>query len=306
MGRPAVTYFDIFAVIYHLSEFHPALPSIRPLELCLHLRFFPTAMMSTVSRSLRSLGDSLPGRSKLMPSSSSFQRVGFVKSRFNPVLQSRQLTSSSDSSLSKPSRSFSTRIGLTSSLSSVLISSSLAGAVALCQSNSEDDNNDQDIFSKIKSKIEAGSFSTAFSLDEETVNSILKTVGSTAQSAIDSGIPGNLSYGFLMGYLSGLALKKVGKMASIGLGLSFVALQSLAYSGYIEVNHEKLEKELYEKVLDRNKDGKVDSEDLRSILEDVKRVVGNGLLEDESGENAKAIAGGGGFGLGFIGGLRSG
>mmetsp|Transcript_12382 Transcript_12382/g.26996 ORF Transcript_12382/g.26996 Transcript_12382/m.26996 type:complete len:270 (+) Transcript_12382:115-924(+) len=269
-------------------------------------------MISTGRLPLCSLGRSLPKRSKLLPSnswswSSVSQQVGFAKSRSRAAQQPRQWTGSSDSSFSKPPYDFSRRLGLNFSVSTLLFfSSNLAGAAALCQSRNDDDNNDQDFFSKIKSKMEEGSLSKIFSLDDETVNSILTTVGSKAQSAIDSGIPGNLSYGFLMGYLSGLALKKVGKMASIGLGLSFVALQSLAYSGYIEVNHEKLEKELYEKVLDRNKDGKVDSEDLRSILEDVKKIVAHGLLEGESGENSKAIAGGGGFGLGFLGGLRSG
>ena len=200
-------------------------------------------------------------------------------------------------------------IGIATSLTSFACSSAIAGAVTFCQS--EDDNNDnnqdQDIISKIKSKLESASFPTSLptTLDDDTINSILTTIGAKTQSAINSGIPSNLSYGFLMGYLSGLALKKIGKVASIGLGLSFIALQSLAYAGYIDVHHEKLEKEVYDKLLDRNKDGKVDSEDLKSIVEEVKKVVGYGLLEGED-DHVKAIAGGGGFGLGFLGGLRSG
>ncbi len=50
-----------------------------------------------------------------------------------------------------------------------------------------------------------------------------------------------------------------------------------------------------EKALGRKKENKKDSKDLRSILEDVKKFVGHGLLEDECGENAKAIGGKGGF-----------
>ena len=96
----------------------------------------------------------------------------------------------------------------------------------------------------------------------------------------------------------------------------------MAYNGYIDVNHERLRKEV-EAILDRNGDGKVDTEDLERVVEEVKKVVGFGLLDDneeeesgkEEGEGggeggkkikAKAMAGGGGFGLGFLGGLRSG
>ena len=98
-------------------------------------------------------------------------------------------------------------------------------------------------------------------------------------------------------------------------------LQVMAYNGYIDVNHERLRKEV-EGILDRNGDGKVDTEDLERVVEEVKKVVGFGLLDDsdneeesdkeeEGGEGgkkikAKAVAGGGGFGLGFLGGLRSG
>ena len=38
------------------------------------------------------------------------------------------------------------------------------------------------------------------------------------QGAIDSGIPTQLSYGFIMGYCSGMALKKVGKLAATVAG----------------------------------------------------------------------------------------
>ena len=79
-------------------------------------------------------------------------------------------------------------------------------------------------------------------------------------------------------------------------------MQALAYNGYIEVHHEKLQEQVQE-LLDRNHDGVVDSEDLRSVLEDVKSVAGFGL-EDEN--NKKLIASGSGFGIGFWGGLRSG
>jgi uncharacterized membrane protein (Fun14 family) len=44
--------------------------------------------------------------------------------------------------------------------------------------------------------------------------------GSHIQSAVDSGIPTQLSYGFVCGYCSGYAAKKVGKAAAGILGKS--------------------------------------------------------------------------------------
>jgi len=38
------------------------------------------------------------------------------------------------------------------------------------------------------------------------------------QSAVDSGIPTQLSYGFISGYCSGLAMKKAGKAAAGMIG----------------------------------------------------------------------------------------
>ena len=89
-------------------------------------------------------------------------------------------------------------------------------------------------------------------------------------------------------------------------------MQTLAYYGYIDVNHEDLKKKV-EGALDRNGDGRVDVEDLKLVLDEVQSVVGFGLDDDgmeEEGskeeEQVKAVAGGGGFGMGFLGGLRSG
>jgi len=44
------------------------------------------------------------------------------------------------------------------------------------------------------------------------------------QGAIDSGVPTQLSYGFISGFCSGYALKKVGKAAATVLGTSFFLL----------------------------------------------------------------------------------
>lgn len=45
-------------------------------------------------------------------------------------------------------------------------------------------------------------------------DSLAATAGGKMQSAVDSGIPTQLSYGFVSGYCSGMALKKVGRLAA--------------------------------------------------------------------------------------------
>ena len=169
--------------------------------------------------------------------------------------------------------------------------------MTLCD-NKNSGGDDEDIISKIRSKIESQSFPDL--QNNDTLNSIATTIGSEISTAISSGIPTDLSYGFFAGYFSGLALKKVGRVASVTLGMSFLALQTLAYHGYIDVHHEKIQKQV-EELLDRNNDGVVDGEDLKSLVEEVKKVAGFGL-ED----NKQLMASGGGFGMGFLGGLRSG
>ena len=170
-----------------------------------------------------------------------------------------------------------------------------------CES-SEPGNNDE-VLARIKSKLASqASRASEFLRDSEVVDAALSSVGSSLSAAISSGIPTDLSYGFMAGYLSGFALKKVGRVASVTLGLSFLALQSLAYAGYIDVNHDRMQRQV-EELLDRNGDGKVDGEDLRGILEDVKKVAGHGV---DDGRVENAAAGAGGFGLGFVGGLRAG
>jgi len=187
--------------------------------------------------------------------------------------------------------------------------------VALCSNNSNS-NDDEDFISKVKAKINSQSIAELSSslLANMNMDELLSTIGSQAQLALNSGIPTNLSYGFFAGYLSGFALKKIGRAASLTFGVGFVILQTLAYQGYVDVNHDKLAKQI-EGVLDRNGDGVVDGEDLRSVVDELRRVVGFGIEggkeegEDEDGRNddqVKAIAGGGGFGMGFLGGLRSG
>merc|ERR1711862_130699 len=177
---------------------------------------------------------------------------------------------------------------------SLAVSFLSANTPAHCESN-------EDVMSRIKNKINAQSVSDLLK-DNETLDAVLTSVGSSVSSVISSGLPSSLSYGFCAGFLSGFALKKIGKLASVCFGLSFLSLQSLAHAGYIDVHHDKLQKQV-EDLLDRNRDGKVDSEDLKSILGEVQKMASYGVDEDNAGN---MVASGGGFGMGFFGGLRSG
>jgi uncharacterized membrane protein (Fun14 family) len=113
------------------------------------------------------------------------------------------------------------------------------------------------------------------------------------QSAIDSGIPNQISYGFVCGFSSGYALKKIGRAASIVFGMGFMTLQALSYTGYVTVNHGAIKSDV-ESALDVNDDGIVDGEDMNAIKDKVMDVL------------TFNMAGGSGFGTGFLGGFRSG
>ena len=200
--------------------------------------------------------------------------------------------------------SFGRRVGsgIVASLACSAITSTTT-AIALCEDKDDSGNGDDDFIAKIKAKMSSQSLPDIGDMqNSEVLNTLATTLGSNVSLALSSGIPTDLSYGFFAGYFSGLALKKVGKVASVTLGLGFLGLQTLAYNGYIEVHHEKLQQEV-EKLLDRNNDGVVDADDVKSVLEDVRKVAGFGL--DGNGDK-KLLASGGGFGMGFYGGLRSG
>ncbi len=105
-------------------------------------------------------------------------------------------------------------------------------STTLCSSNSNNNNssedNDEDFISKITAKINSQSLTDLSSSLPTTLDEALSTIGSQAQLALNSGIPTNLSYGFFAGYMSGFALKKIGRVASLTFGVGFVLLQTLA------------------------------------------------------------------------------
>ena len=163
---------------------------------------------------------------------------------------------------------------------STALTTSTSSAIAFCQGKK---NEDEDMLAKIKSTISSG-------LD---LDSLGKTMGEHINEAIATGVPTDISYGFVCGFSSGFAFKKVGKVASVVFGLGFATLQTLSYAGYIDVDHTQLQKDV-EKVMDFNKDGKVDAKDGEQAMDKVMEVLQFGM------------PGGAGFTAGFVGGFRSG
>ena len=57
-----------------------------------------------------------------------------------------------------------------------------------------------------------------------------------------------ISFGSVMGFCSGYALKQAGKVAAVVLGAGFIALQTAASYGYIEVNWDKVKDDAIKQV----------------------------------------------------------
>lgn len=53
-----------------------------------------------------------------------------------------------------------------------------------------------------------------------------------------------LGFGFLAGYSAGLALRFVGRIVAFIVGLVFIALQLLAYFGYVQIDWYRIQHDL--------------------------------------------------------------
>lgn len=116
----------------------------------------------------------------------------------------------------------------------------------------------------------------------------------TIEEAIDKLKPvlSNLSFGCIMGYCSGTALKQVGKALAFVVGIGFIGLQTIAHAGYIQIDWMKV-RESAHRTLDTSGDGKFDAEDLKAYWKSFKKIMTN------------RVPAAGGFSLGFLYGLRS-
>lgn len=120
----------------------------------------------------------------------------------------------------------------------------------------------------------------------------VKAMSVDVHDVIKGGIPGEIGYGFLMGYTSGFTVKKVSKIFAFLVGAGFICMQTLSYNGFVTVNYDKMEREA-EKMLDFNKDGKTDAQDMLLAYGQMEKVLGYNMPS------------GGGFAAGLVMGLRS-
>lgn len=96
-----------------------------------------------------------------------------------------------------------------------------------------------------------------------------------------------LGFGSVVGYCSGLAMKKIGKAVATVIGMGFLVVQGAVYAGYINVDWNKVQSDVVKSV-DTNADGKLDTEDLKTYWKKVKDIL------------VKGIPDAGGFSLGFL------
>jgi len=99
-----------------------------------------------------------------------------------------------------------------------------------------------------------------------------------------------ISFGSIVGYCSGAAAKKIGKAVAILCGLGFIAIQSAASAGYVEVDWEKVKDDTIAKV-DTDGDGELTVSDAKIYWGKVKKIL------------TKNVPNAGGFSLGFMYGL---
>ncbi|EFJ49203.1 hypothetical protein VOLCADRAFT_104420 [Volvox carteri f. nagariensis] len=102
----------------------------------------------------------------------------------------------------------------------------------------------------------------------------------------------NLGFSGCVGAAAGYALKKVGQVVALCVGVAFLFIQGLAYTGFITVNWTNVHSAVTN-ALDVNKDGKVDADDFKPL-------VSKGL-----GALSQGVPSVGGFLAGFLMALRS-
>uniref|UniRef100_A0A7S4MP33 EF-hand domain-containing protein n=1 Tax=Odontella aurita TaxID=265563 RepID=A0A7S4MP33_9STRA len=96
-----------------------------------------------------------------------------------------------------------------------------------------------------------------------------------------------LTFGAFVGYCSGVAAKKVGKAVAAAIGFGFIALQGIAYTGYIDVDWQKVKDDAV-KTIDTDSDGKLTIDDAKTYWQKLKMILTNKIPDT------------GGFSLGFL------
>ncbi|KAJ0402796.1 hypothetical protein ATCC90586_004893 [Pythium insidiosum] len=152
--------------------------------------------------------------------------------------------------------------------------------------------NGEDLIEQLKKKVQAFADENLASL-QQALPAHFGDVQQHVNDFLASGKGGQISWGFMMGVCSGFALKKVSKVGAVALGTVFILFQCASYSGYIDVNYKKIERDMMD-ILDVNKDGKFDTKDVDEVYKAVMKVL------------EFSLPAGSGFGVGFVVGFRAG
>ncbi|KAF0774933.1 hypothetical protein AaE_001365 [Aphanomyces astaci] len=157
-----------------------------------------------------------------------------------------------------------------------------ASSSAKCAGNKDDDDN-HDTFNlaKIQASVEKALEQLPTTLDQ--VQTHVSLLGENADQ---------ISWGFALGACSGFTLKKVSKVGAFLVGAAFVGMQCASYSGYVNVNYAKLQQDITA-LMDTNKDGKVNSTDIKVVYDQVLNVL------------EYSLPAGSGFSVGFLVGFRA-
>jgi FUN14 domain-containing protein 1 len=92
----------------------------------------------------------------------------------------------------------------------------------------------------------------------------------------DTDLFGKVGLGFLIGYPAGYFLRRVSRVLTFMLGGVVTVMQVLAYMGYITVNYDKVERDVF-KALDTNKDESLDARDWQCIHEKAREVLSDNI-----------------------------
>jgi len=85
-------------------------------------------------------------------------------------------------------------------------------------------------------------------------------------------IVSKLGFGGLVGYISGMATKTVGRAVAILGGMTFIALQSAAYMGYLNINWGQIKDSAVSKI-DTDADGELTIEDAKTYWHKLKKML---------------------------------
>lgn len=166
------------------------------------------------------------------------------------------------------------------------------GDAQCASSSSKKGDDDRDLLAQAQEKLK-GLVTDALAAASALVPAEMADLQSQVNAFLASGKGGQISWGFLMGVCSGFALKKVSKVGAVALGGLFVLLQCASYSGYIDVNYQKLQRDMTD-YLDLNHDGVLDTKDLDSLYKSVMKVL------------EFSLPAGSGYAAGFLVGFRAG